>query len=143
MYSKFAYGKVENPLKLYRGEDHVDVFCDYISNEARRLHHLMFPLKPKKTLPREQWRKFNRATTYHICFKGFKEDNPKVRDHGHYSRKYRGSAHNICNLRYKIPNYIPKVFHNLSVYDAHLFIRELGKKFDTGKIGVIAENKEK
>ena len=49
----------------------------------------------------------------------------------------------IVNLRYKIPNYIPIVFHNLSRYDAHLFIRELGKKFNTGKIGVIAENKEK
>ena len=42
-----------------------------------------------------------------------------------------------------IPNYIPIVFHNLSRHDAHLFIRELGKKFDMGKIGVIAENKEK
>ena len=37
--------------------------------------------------------------------------------------------------------YIPIVFHNLSGYDAQLFIRELGKKCDTGKIGVIAENK--
>ena len=35
------------------------------------------------------------------------------------------------------------VFYNLSRHDAHLFIRELGKKFDTGRIGVIAENKEK
>ena len=42
-----------------------------------------------------------------------------------------------------MPSYIPFIFHNLSRYDAHLFIRELGKKFDTGKIGVIAENKEK
>ena len=33
--------------------------------------------------------------------------------------------------------------HNLSGYDADLIIRELGKKFDTGKIGVIGENKEK
>ena len=40
--SKFAYGKVENPLKLYRGEDCVEVFWNYISNEARRLYH-MFP----------------------------------------------------------------------------------------------------
>ena len=46
-------------------------------------------------------------------------------------------------VRYKIPSYIPIVFHNLSGYDAHLFIRELGKIFDKGKIGVIAENKEK
>ena len=55
----------------------------------------------------------------------------------------RRPAHRDCNLRYKIPSYIPFVFHNLSGYDAHLMIRELGKKFDIGKIGIIAENKEK
>ena len=27
----------------------------------------------------------------------------KVRDHCHYTGKYRGAAHNICNLRYKSP----------------------------------------
>ena len=122
--SKFAYGKGENPLKLYRGEDCVKVFCDYISNEARRLYH-MFPEKPMKPLTHEQWRKFNKTTNCHICLKGFKEDNPKVRDHCHHTGKYRGHAHSICNLRYKIPHYIPIVFHNLSGYDAHLFIREL------------------
>ena len=26
----------------------------------------------------------------------------KVRDHCHYTRKYRGAAHSICNLNYKI-----------------------------------------
>ena len=35
------------------------------------------------------------------------------------------------------------MFHNLSGYDAHLFIKELGKKFNKSDIGVIAENKEK
>ena len=142
MNSVFAYGKVENPLKLCRGKDCVRVFCDYIENEAKRLYH-MFPEKPMKSLTREQWRKFNEATECHICFKEFHELNPKVRDHCHYTGKYRGPAYRICNLRYKIPSYIPIVFHNLSRYDAHLFIRELGKKFYEGKIGVIAENKEK
>ena len=28
--------------------------------------------------------------------------NYKVGDHCHYTGKYRGAAHNICNLRYKI-----------------------------------------
>ena len=27
----------------------------------------------------------------------------KVRDHCHYTGKYRGATHNICNLRYKTP----------------------------------------
>ena len=53
---------------------------------------------------------------------------------------YRGTAHSSCNLQYKIPNYIPVVFHNLAGYDAHLFIRELAKY--TTDIGVIAKNTE-
>ena len=32
--SKFTYGKVKNPIKLYKGEGCVAVFCDYISNKA-------------------------------------------------------------------------------------------------------------
>ena len=43
-------------------------------------------------------------------------------------------------MKYKIPNYIPVVFHNLAGYDAHLFIRELAK-YTTG-MGVIAKNTE-
>ena len=35
------------------------------------------------------------------------------------------------------------MFHNLSCYDTHLFIKELGKRFSKNDIGVIAENKEK
>ena len=54
---------------------------------------------------------------------------------------------------YRIPSYIPVVFHNLLGYDAHLFIRELGRHSrDTmgpqsspgpsRSIDVIAKNKE-
>ena len=43
-------------------------------------------------------------------------------------------------MKYKIPNYIPVVFHNLAGYDAHLFIRELAKH--TTGMGVIAKNTE-
>ena len=39
--------------------------------------------------------------------------------------------------------HIPILFHNLSGYDVHLFIKELGKRFNRDDIGVIAENKEK
>ena len=54
----------------------------------------------------------------------------KVRNHCHYTGKYRGAAHNICNLRYKIPKEIPVVFHNGSTYDYHFIIKEIVKEFN-------------
>ena len=91
-------------------------------------------------LNKKQWKKYKRSTKCHICYKPFTQTNLKVRDHCHYTGLYRGPAHLLCNWRYKIPSYIPVVFHNLSGYDAHLFIRELGAH--TSEMGVIAKNKE-
>ena len=139
IYSKFAYGHVENPLKLYRGKDCVEKFCDYIRQEAHWLYH-MFPEKPMDPLTQDQWTRYKKATKCHICYKPFDLRDPKVRDHCHYTGRYRGPAHRNCNLRYRIPSYIPVVFHNLLGYDAHLFIKELGAK--SKDIGVITKNKE-
>ena len=81
---------------------------------------------------------------YHICLEEFNDPkNKKVRDHCHYAGLYRGAAHNNCNLKYRILDHVPIVFHNFSGYDAHLFIKELGMRFNKNNIGVIAENKEK
>ena len=91
-------------------------------------------------LTKKQWTRYKKASRCHICFKPFNSKDPKVRDHCHYAGRYRGPAHSLCNLRYKIPSYIPVVFHNLLGYDAHLSIKELGKK--SSNIGVIAKNKE-
>ena len=51
----------------------------------------------------------------------------KVIDHCHYSGLYQGAAHSSCNLKHKVPIFMPVVFHNLAGYNAHLFIRELAK----------------
>ena len=140
--SEFAYGKVENPLKLYRGEDCVKTFCDHVIGEAHCLYQ-SFPEKPMKLLTPKEMDRYERSERCHICFKLFKEDNPKVRDHCHYTGRYRGHAHTKCNLQYTIPSYIPIVFHNLSRYGTHLFIKELAaSSTDGGKMGVIAKNKE-
>ena len=138
-YSKFAYGKVMNPLKEYRGKDCVSKFCEHIIAEARCLYE-SFPEKPMEPLTKAQLKEYNYTTECHICFKPFKENNRKVRDHSHYSGIYRGAAHSRCNLQYKIPSYIPVVFHNLAGYDAHMFIKELAKH--GSKMGVIAKNTE-
>ena len=139
VYSKFAYGEVKDPLKIYRGKDCVEKFCDYIKREAHRLYH-MFPELPMVPLIIRQWKKYKKSTICHICYKPFTPTNRKVRDHCHYTGLYRGPAHSLCNLMHRIPSYIPVVFHNLSGYDAHLFIRELGKH--SVSMEVIAKNKE-
>ena len=35
VYSKFAYGKVENPLKLYKGDDCVEMFVITLKTKSR------------------------------------------------------------------------------------------------------------
>ena len=66
----------------------------------------------------------------------------KVKDHCHYTGKYRSAAHNICNLRYKTPKEIPVVFHNGSIYDYHFIIKELAQEFK-GQFECFWENTEK
>ena len=57
--------------------------------------------------------------------------------------KYRGAAHSICNLRYKIPREIPVVFHNGSAYDYHFIIRQLAKEFKSNFFDCQGESTEK
>ena len=83
----------------------------------------------------------------YICKKGFSTDDNnkkyrKVRDHCYYPGKYRGAAHGICNLRYKIPKEIPVVFHNGSTYYYHFIIKELAEKFE-GEFECLGKNTEK
>ena len=83
----------------------------------------------------------------YICEKEFSTNNKdkkyhKVRDHCHFTRKYRGAGHSICNLHYKIPKEIPVVFHNGSTYDYHFTIKQLAGKFK-GNFECLGENTEK
>ena len=47
-------------------------------------------------------------------FKVIKVIVNKVIDHCHYTRKYCGAAHSICNLCYKENNFILVMAHNAS-----------------------------
>ena len=77
---------------------------------------------------------YHKQKVCYFCKKGFstEDDNKKykVKGHCHYTGKYRGPAHNICNLRYKSPKEIPVVFHNGSSYDYHFIIKELAEEFE-------------
>ena len=67
----------------------------------------------------------------------------KVRDHCHFTGKFRGAAHSICNLRYKVPQEIPVKIHNGSKYDYHFIIKELAEEFRGEEFECLGENTEK
>ena len=79
----------------------------------------------------DEQKEYENATYCHICKKEFgdKKKHRKVRDHDHYTGKYCGAAHSICNLRYSTQKDIPVLFHNGSNYDFNLIITELAKEF--------------
>ena len=65
----------------------------------------------------------------------------KVKDHCHYTAKFRGTAHSDCNLKYKVPDNIPIVIHYAS-YDTHFIINQFSKAFK-GDLNCKGENMEK
>ena len=60
----------------------------------------------------------------------------KVRDHCHYTGKYRVAAHSICNLKFNVPKEIPS---NGSNYDYRFIIKELTNDIE-GKFAYLGEN---
>ena len=81
---------------------------------------------------------YDNSTLCHICNVELGKD--RVRDHCLLSGKFRGAALEVYNLKYKDPKFFPVVFHNLSGYDSHLFIRTL--RDSEGDISCTQKNEE-
>ena len=126
-------------LRKYTGEDAMEKFVEWIEEDVKEIVNI--PVS-KMIFGPDDLNRFNNATKCWIC-KGEFDDaaNKKVRDHCHYTGRFRGAAHNSCNLKYKKPKFIPVVFHNLANYDSHLFIKNLG--YTDGNIDCIPNNEEK
>ena len=97
---------------------------------------------PKKIVMTDEDEKiYNDSKVCHICEEEL-EDDDKVKDHCHLTGKYRGAAHDDCNKKYRVPKFIPIVFHNLAGYDCHLFIKKLASSIP-GELKCIPSNEEK
>ena len=131
-----SFDKSLNEKKYYRGEDCMKIFCKDLKDQAMKI--INCEMKEMIPLTNEEKESYENQETCHICKKEFNDN--KVRDHCHYTGKYRGAAHNKCNLRYKIPKEIPVVFNNGSTYDYHFIIKQLAFK---GNFKCLGENTEK
>ena len=139
IYTNCSFDKSNNKLTYYRGEDCMKRFCKGLKDHATKI--IDFKKKTMIPLTKEEEDNYNKENTCYICKKDFNNDG-KVRDHCHFTGKYRGAAHNTCNLRYKIRKNIPVIFHNGSTYDYHFIIKELACEFD-GNFECLGENTEK
>ena len=145
-YSIFTHSSCnesKNKLNYYRGKDCMKKFSQDLGENVSKI--INYEKKKMISLTTEEKIYHNKQKICYICKKEFNNNDKKnyeVRDHCHYTGKYRGAAHNICNLRYKVPKEIPIVFHNASIYDYHFIIKELVKEFE-GNFECLGENTEK
>ena len=101
--------------------DAMDVFISWLEEDVKAIANI----EPKEMIFTEEDREqFNKASDCWIC--GESLGNDRVRDHCHFTGRYRGPAHNSCNLKYRKPKSVSVFFHNLTGYDSHLFIKKLG-----------------
>ena len=153
IFTHCSFDESKNKLNYYRGDDCMEKFCKDLREHSTKIINY----EKKKIIPLTTKEKIyhNKLKVCYICKKEFDNNDTarsslehndkkqqKVRDHCHYTGKYRGAAHNICNLRYKIPKEIPVVFHNGSTYDYHFFIKELVKECESN-FECLGENTEK
>ena len=119
--------------------DAIDVFIKWLEDDVKAIANI----KPKQMiLTKEDEKQFNKASDCWIC--GEYLGNDRVRDHCHYTGRYRGPAHNSCNLKYRKPKSISVFFHNLSGYDSHLFIKKIGCSINEKEnLKCIPNNEEK
>ncbi len=135
----------------YEGEDMGKSFVETLSEDLKPIYEILKTPKPMVMSDSEKDQHVKAESCY-ACKVQFgierlnertkkKEKVVKCRDHCHITGKYRGAACDKCNLRMKVPMFVPVLFHNLEGYDAHLFVKSLG--LEEGDIRCIPKTDEK
>ena len=78
-------------------------------------------------LTKDDEQNFKNADKCYICNKKYSAKEIRVRYHCHITGTYRGSAHQDCNINYRLTDKIPVIFHNLKRYDSHFIMQTFGE----------------
>ncbi len=84
---------------------------------------------------------YQAATNCHICEEELDDD--KVRDHCHITGDFLGAAHNTCNLQRVERKTISMFCHNLTGYDGHFLMQQLGSIEGVKKMNALPYNTER
>ena len=122
--------KYTKPVQIYRGEKAVYKFMEAMLEEVKYCKKTLRRCFNKALkMTKDDVVNLEKATSCHICDKQYTEKDIRVRDHCHITGKYRGSAHQDCNLKLRLnleEIKIPVIFHNLRGYDSHFIMQEIG-----------------
>ena len=107
------------------GFDNVDWFVNDIIKLENKMAFYFKNTKEDIIMTKENEEDFKNNNICRFCEKEILSD--KVRDHCHLTGKYRGPAHNTCNInvKQKDSNFIQFAFHVFSNYDCHMFFKRL------------------
>ena len=144
MFIKSSFDEKENKLDYYRGKDCIEKLCKKLKKRAMKI--INYEKKEMIPLTKEENKSYKEQETCYTCEKKFSidkddensENRKKVKDHCHYTGKFRGAAHSKCNSNCKILKDIPIIIHNAS-YDTHFIINKLAEVFK-GELNCIGEN---
>jgi hypothetical protein len=135
---------------VYRGENVIQELLTRLREEYDRIHAILKDVKPMK-LTEEEKASFKAAQVCYLCRKPV-DTLEKVRDHCHITGRYRGCAHQNCNLQYQFSAdkrndafYVPVIFHNLRGYDGKIILKQYRKeaKGFCEKLSAIPNSSEK
>ncbi|XP_043276035.1 uncharacterized protein [Venturia canescens] len=140
-YVKCSYDDSLSRYRSHRGPKPAEWLARELQNFAAELDNVYANPRPMERLTLQQQREFHAATKCHMCERPLLGGD-RVRDHCHLTGKYRGAAHNECNLNYQDSKTVPIVFHNLTGYDSHFIIREIATCF-AGRVEVLPQTKER
>ena len=124
-------------VKKFNDDDIVQISIETLEKNIKEIYK-KFKFPKSMIMTMHDNLVYDNSTLCHICNEELGKD--RVRDHFHLSGKFRGAAHEVCNLKYKVPQFFPVVFHNLSGYDSHIFIKTLGNS--EGDISYKPNNEE-
>ena len=119
------------PIQMYRGENAVYKFMEKMLEEVEYCKAVVKERFNKPLVITEDDQQcFRTMDGCHICGNKYTDKDVSVRDHCHITGKFRGSAHQECNLKLRIRPEdikIPIIFHNLRGYDSHFIMQEIGE----------------
>ena len=123
--------KYSKEICIYRGENAVYKFLEQMLEEVNYCKDIVKREfnKPLKMTDDDEL-SFKLEDKCHICGNKYTDKDVRVRDHCHITGKFRGSAHQECNLKLRVnPEEIkiPVIFHNLRGYDSHLLMQNIGE----------------